>query len=58
MMAEQTEPADDRYTIEELEQAFNHYWRAKTRFLKVAKLFCEQQESNNSCQIIEKTEHR
>jgi len=53
-MGTHTEPADGRYTIEELEQAFQHYWHAKTRFLKVAERFCKQPEAHNEVQILEK----
>ena len=46
----------ERYTIEELEQAFQAYWHSKQRFLKIAAKFCEQQESKIEGQIIPKTD--
>ena len=53
-IVEPTGGMSDRYTIEELEQAFENYYRAKKRFLAVAKRFCEQQESKNEGQVISK----
>ena len=32
------------YTIEELELAFHDYFKAKNKFLRLAKRFCEQQK--------------
>lgn len=32
----------DKYTINELEQAFHDYFKAKQKFLRVAKRYCEQ----------------
>jgi len=34
----------DKYTIEELEQSFHNYFKAKQKFLRVAKRYCEQQK--------------
>jgi len=44
----------ERYTIEELEQAFQHYYHAKKRFLSIAAVFCAQSEPKNESQIIKK----
>ena len=34
--------AANEYTITELEQAFHDYFRAKQKFLRIAKRYCEQ----------------
>jgi hypothetical protein len=46
--------SNERYTIEELEQAFQHYLHSKTRLLHVAAVFTKQSEGKNESQIIEK----
>ena len=32
----------EKYTIDELEKSFHEYFRAKLKFLRIAKRFCEQ----------------
>lgn len=34
----------NQYTIEELEEYFHTYFKAKQQFLRVARSFCEQQK--------------
>ena len=46
----------DRYTMQDLEQAFHAYWHAKTRFLKVADTFCKQQESKDEVEVVKPLE--
>ena len=36
------------YTLEELERAFHTYFRAKTKFLRIAKRYCEQHKVDES----------
>lgn len=38
----------DKYTIDDLEQAFHDYFKAKQQFLRVAKRYCEQNSVDES----------